>query len=206
MTHRRASLPQNSAPQNPPGPKPTQRRYAFILMAPSALIARTVYVSGPIVIIVYQFPCAGAVSEFREEVSKMHSVVVELNRNVGRKTLSKDEIVSGLMTFYDLLGSFQDKFGSSVIPPDILYCAKKNNNVLSACGRATVLVPKDRSTLQSPPRWHCCCVVACGGCARYEKQKHDYDAGEGDRNNITHGFALWLALRRNHIDHPGWST
>ena len=51
-----------------------------------------------------------------------------------------------------------------------------------------------------------CCVVACGGCARYEKQKHDYDAGEGDHNNITHGFALWLALRRNHIDHPGWST
>lgn len=141
-------------------------------MAPPALIARTVYVSGPIVV-VYQFPCAEAVSEFREEVSKMHSVVAEFNRKVGRKTLSKDEIVSGLMTFYDMLGRFQDKFGSSVIPPDILYCAKKNNNVLSACGRATVPVPKDVSTLQSPPKYEGCTVLSAKCSIRHRhKDKH----------------------------------
>ena len=38
------------------------------------------------------------------------------------------------MKFYRMLSDFQDNFGEAIIPPDILMCAQKNNDVLVSCG------------------------------------------------------------------------
>lgn len=116
------------------------------------------YVAGPH-FVVYEFPSKEAAAQFKNEIAQMNQTIDELNLKAQKARMSSEEIASELMVFYTMLSTFQDNFGSSVIPPDLLAAAKANNEVLSSCGRDVVPVPKEVTSCQNPPKHEGCRVV-----------------------------------------------
>ena len=126
-------------------------------------VVRAVYATGPHVV-VYQFPNSDAFAEFRAEASEMNEFIVRLNRKAEKNALTKESTASEIMHFHTLLSKFQDNFGASIIPPDIIKCAETNNEVLSSFGKETVPVPKD---CLLPPKFKGCVITS--SCSRREK-------------------------------------
>lgn len=131
------------------------------------------YVAGPH-FVVYEFPSKEAAAQFKNEIAQMNQIIDKLNLKAQKAQLSREEIASELMVFYTMLSAFQDNFGPSVIPPDLLAAAIANNEVLSSCGWDVVPVPKEETSCRHPPKHEGCRVLRrhVRGQSRLDENSH----------------------------------
>jgi hypothetical protein len=80
---------------------------------------------------VYEFPSNSTAALWHEGVQALKQHMIDLNE---RPSMPTQDVLASLQVWFDTLSDFQTLWGSSVVPPDVVEAAEKNNEHLQANG------------------------------------------------------------------------